>query len=141
MTFQFEIMGKPASKGRPRFSTYGNFVKTYTPPKTVEYENLVRMSFIQSGGKKMEGNITAQIFAIFPIPKSVSKKKREAMMHAPYDKKPDCDNIAKIVLDALNGIAYDDDSQIVSLTVRKWYSDEPKTVVLLFDEGGADNEE
>lgn len=129
MLFTFEVLGRPSSKGRPRFSTYGNYVKTYTPPKTVEYENLVRLSYTQSGGKKWNGIISANIIAYFPIPKSVSKKKRQAMLYTAYDKKPDCDNIAKIILDALNGIAYDDDSQVTSLSVSKEYAEDPKVVV------------
>lgn len=48
-------------------------------------------------------------------------------------KKPDCDNIAKIICDALNGVAYDDDKQIVALKVTKIYSDEPRVIVWISD--------
>lgn len=127
-----EIMGKPCSKGRPRFQRVGNYVRTYTPDKTVEYENLVRLAWMQSGAEKLEGKVSANITAHFPIPKSVSKKKRVLMDGSCYDKKPDCDNIAKIILDSLNGVAYDDDAQVVSLCVTKLYdADESKVVVVL----------
>lgn len=136
-TVTFTILGKPVSKGRPRFSTAGGYVRSYTPAKTIEYENLVRMEWERSGAKKLEGAISANIICYFPIPKSVSKKKREAMHGTFYTKKPDCDNIAKIILDALNGIAYDDDSQVASLRVWKVYDAEETMVeVTLFENGG-----
>lgn len=125
------ILGKPASKGRPRFQRAGNYVRTYTDDKTVEYENLVRLAWMQSGEEKLSGAIRALVLACFPIPKSLSKKKQKELIDKPYTKKPDCDNIAKIVLDALNGIAYDDDSQIVNLEVQKEYSSEAKVVLML----------
>ena len=136
-TVTFTILGKPCGKGRPKFSRQGDYVRTYTPEKTVEYENLVRMEWEKSGAKKLKGAISANIICYFPIPKSVSKKKREAMHGTFYTKKPDCDNIAKIILDALNGIAYDDDSQVASLRVWKVYDAEETMVeVTLFENGG-----
>ena len=137
-TVTFTIIGKPCGKGRPRFSTAGGYARSYTPAKTVEYENLVRMEWEKSGAKKLEGAISATINCYFPIPKSVSKKKREAMDGAFYTKKPDCDNIAKIILDALNGLAYDDDSQIAMLDVLKIYdASETMVKVTLVERGDA----
>ena len=129
-TVTFTIIGKPCGKGRPRFSTAGGYARSYTPAKTVEYENLVKMEWERSGAKKLEGVISAVIYAYFPIPKSVSKKKRAALNGTAYTKKPDCDNIVKIILDALNGIAYDDDSQVASLRVKKLYDAEETKVVV-----------
>ena len=129
-TVTFTILGKPIGKGRPRFSTAGGYARSYTPAKTVEYENLVRMEWEKTGAKKLEGVISAVIYAYFPIPKSVSKKKRALMDGRFYTSKPDCDNIAKIILDALNGIAYDDDSQVASLRVKKLYDAEETKVVV-----------
>ena len=129
-TVTFTILGKPCGKGRPRFSTAGGYARSYTPAKTIEYENLVRMEWEKSGSKKLEGVISAVIYAYFPIPKSVSKKKRAALNGTAHTKKPDCDNIAKIILDALNGIAYDDDSQVASLRVKKLYDAEVTKVVV-----------
>lgn len=129
-TVTFTVVGRPCGKGRPKFSRQGDFVRTYTPEKTVEYENLVRLAWVQSGGEKLQGVISATINCYFPIPKSVSKKKRVAMDGEFYTKKPDCDNIAKVILDALNGIAYDDDSQVASLRVKKLYDAEETKVVV-----------
>ena len=134
---RFIIHGEPVAKGRPKFSNRGGYVKAYTPQKTLNYENLIKVSYdTQVEDKtKLEGEIFAEILAFFPIPKSTSKKKSLQMdsgeiMHT---KKSDCDNIAKIVLDALNNIAYDDDRQVCSLTVKKFYSTYPRVEVSLWE--------
>ena len=132
---EFKVLGEPVGKGRPKFSTVNGYSAAYTPSKTVAYENLVRLSFRQqcSSFKPYDKSVSlsAQIVAFFPIPKNTSKKRTQMMIDGQErpTKKPDNDNIAKAVLDALNGIAYHDDAQIVSLSVDKYYSDEPKTVV------------
>lgn len=127
----FAVPGTPVGKGRPKFSRRGNYTTTYTPEKTVNFENLVKLSFMQAECKKLEGTLSAVITACFPIPKSVSKKMRQQMEegYELHSKKPDADNIAKSVLDALNGIAFDDDSQVAVLSVIKRYAVEPKTIV------------
>lgn len=127
----FTIPGKVATKGRPRFSTANGVPRTYTPANTVLYENLVKTIWMQSGCEKLDGCISAVIVAVYPIPKSISKKKREALKGSPYPHKGDCDNVAKIILDSLNGLAYDDDAQVTSLTVQKIYGDDPRAFVSL----------
>lgn len=131
MTVKFEILGKPTGKGRPRFTRNG---QVYTPDATEAFENLVKLYYkSHTHGVKLNGEIKASIVAVFPIPKSDSKKKRAQKLEGTIRPtvKPDCDNIAKIVLDALNHIAYDDDSQVVSLELQKIYGEEPKTIVTL----------
>ena len=135
MTSHINIPGKVVGKQRPKFSRQGNFVKTYTPEKTVNYENWVKMCWMNSGQEKIQGNIIAVIVARFMIPQSFSKKKRKELNEKPCPKKPDCDNIAKSILDALNGIAYDDDAQIVDLSVSKVYSATEECVDLYLTEG------
>ena len=134
MIFEFTIPGKPCGKGRPRFTKNGH---TFTPEKTANYETLVKLAFRQAYpnaepiAAKVE--VIAKITAYYPIPVSTSKK-LQAQMRAGLMKpttKPDTDNIAKICLDALNGIAYHDDAQIVGLQVNKLYSDEPRVEVKL----------
>lgn len=125
----FEIIGKPYGKGRPRFTKSGH---TYTPKETTSYENLVKLSYQQQcNGKRLDGAIIANIVAVYPIPKSASKKKRAEMIDGKIlpQVKPDCDNVAKTVLDALNKIAYDDDSQVAMLIVTKMYGEVPRVVV------------
>lgn len=118
----FYVQGNPQGKGRPRVTKYG----TYTPEKTKEYEQLVRWSWkAQSGEVIANRPIVARITAYMPIPKSTSKKKQAAMIGTPHTKKPDADNIAKAVLDALNGYAYTDDSSVCVLLVKKVYGVHP----------------
>ena len=132
---KFVIYGDPVAKGRPRFSNHGGYIRTYTPQKTVAYENLVKLSYQQQIGNVdlIHGGIKAEIKAYFPIPKSISKKQREIMLkeNVYVLKKCDCDNIAKIILDSLNKIAYDDDKQVAELEVKKFYSSNPRVEVEL----------
>lgn len=127
---EFEILGKPMGKGRPRLGKYC----TYTPTKTANYETLVKYIFSNKfkNFKPMEGIVKAKIIAEFSVPKSYSKKKKnELLATGSYTKKPDCDNIAKIILDSLNGLAYKDDSQIAELLVIKKYSEQDRVIVEL----------
>ena len=129
---EFEILGKPLGKARPRVTRKGF---TYTPQKTVNYENLIRWTFRSEfpNHKPFEGYIEAEIKAIFDIPKSYSKKKTLELLdgNCNYDHTPDVDNVAKIVLDSLNGIAYKDDSQVTVLKVIKEYGEQAKIIVKL----------
>lgn len=129
---KFIIYGEPTAKGRPRFSTRGGFVRSYTPEKTLNYENLIRFSYDQIEDKEiLEGELKAVIKGYFTIPKSTSKKKYRMMLNEEIrpTKKPDLDNLAKTILDALNGRAFKDDSQVVSLLVEKYYSDTPRVEI------------
>lgn len=130
----FTVPGNPQGKGRPRFTKVGEYTKAFTPKQTVVYENLVKVSYLQEcKGIKFKGPIYAHILAYFQIPKSVSKKAREIMEegYVPFIHKIDADNLAKSILDALNGIAYDDDRQVAVLTVVKQYGENPRVEVLL----------
>lgn len=126
-SISFIIPGLPKGKGRPKFARMGNFVKTYTPKDTVNYENLVKMMFLDSASKTgwtkpdREEPLACRITCLFPKPQSWSKKK--ALSAIKHTKKPDCDNIGKVILDALNAIAFEDDSQVSMLHVEKVYSD------------------
>ena len=105
------------------------YAKAFTPAKTTNYENLVKLSFQQAYGDFRfldDSELEMEIVAVFPIPKSTSKKKRALMESgeiAPA-KKPDCDNIVKSICDALNLVAYKDDSQITDLQIVKRYESE-----------------
>ena len=123
------IPGEPTAKARPRFSKWG----TYNTKKTMDYEKLVKDIYMLSEQEFLQGEIIAVIECYFKVPSSVSKVNRLAMLSnitRPV-KKPDIDNLAKICLDGLNGLAYKDDSQIVDLRVRKWYSDNPRVIINL----------
>lgn len=136
----FTIPGEPKGKGRPKFSRQGNFVRTYTPEVTASYENLVRLEYQRQCGIFLgkDVQLTMDIRAYFGIPKSVSKAKRAAMIDGTVrpTKKPDMDNIVKIIADSLNSFAYHDDSQIVSCTVEKYYSEHPRVDVYIYPKEG-----
>lgn len=136
----FTIPGLAKGKGRPRFSTAGGFARTFTDKETATWENFVRLSYINSGGEKLNGCLTVLILSYFPIPKSVSKKKHAALVGAPFPHKPDGDNLAKSILDALQDIAFDNDMQVTCLTVAKFYSDTARTVVTITELKGDINE-
>lgn len=133
MIVKFTVPGTPVAKGRPRFSRQGPFVRTYTPDKTYRYEQLVQLSFIQSEQPKLSGAVKVRILAYFPIPKSASKKKQKMMAEGEirHTTKPDGENVSKAILDGLNKIAYDDDSNIVELHIEKWYSDDPRAEIYI----------
>lgn len=130
---EFTVYGEPVAKGRPRFTKRGI---AYTPQKTSNYENLVKLSYLEIPREKhLNGEqLQAEIIAFFSIPKSKPKKLQLKMLSGEvrHTKRPDLDNIAKSVLDSLNGIAYNDDSQIVTLVVSKYYSSEPRTEIRIF---------
>jgi len=131
---KFTIDGEPTGKARPRVTKFG----TYNMETTVLYENLVQISYKQQCKEFFEGSLIVTITACFGVPKSVSKKKRALMLdgHIFPNKKPDIDNIAKIILDALNGIAYKDDTQVIWLVVRKKYDERAHVDVSIERFGG-----
>lgn len=124
---KFTIPGEPKGKGRPRVTRYG----VYTPETTVNYENWVKICFQEAKQKKLEGQLKAEIRCYFEIPNSYSKKKKEDALRGNIRpaKKPDLDNIMKIILDALNGLAYKDDKDIIECSIEKWYGEEARVEV------------
>lgn len=126
------VPGEPKGKARPRVTSYGH---AYTPKETVLYENLVKTLFISNYPQfePMLKEVGCKIKAYYSIPKSTSKKQKELMLlgRVRPTKKPDLDNIAKAILDSLNGLAYKDDSQVTELTIEKYYSEKPETVIEL----------
>lgn len=120
------VTGKIRGKARPRVCRGHAF----TPKDTVQYEKLVRDCYKQQDGRYLEGPIKALIIAYYKIPKSYSKKRVQAIrdgLEKPT-KKPDADNIGKIILDSLNGVAYKDDSQIIELMIIKRYTEDNERV-------------
>ena len=125
MIYEFEIPGKIIGKGRPRLNSYTGAV--YTPTRTKDYENLVMQYFMikYPKFKQLEGRVSVEIVANFEVPKSTKKQDKMLMLENKINpiKKPDIDNIVKIILDAMNEIAFKDDTQITKLNVEKKYSE------------------
>lgn len=126
----FHVPGKPQGKARARTfrdSRTGSSM-SMTPERTVLYENFIKERYLERcGGVCLESEtpVALQVVARFLPPKSISKKHRSAMLEGrelPL-KKPDTDNILKVVADALNGVAYHDDKQIVLMSAKKIYSE------------------
>ena len=125
MTFQviFQVEGTPVPKGRPRFARRGKFVSTYSPKTTVDYESKVSDAARQAMGsqKPLEGPIVACIYITLPIPASYPKKRFNACLSGEERpiKRSDIDNFCKAIFDGMNGIVFEDDSQVVSLHATK----------------------
>ena len=139
-TVEFVVMGEPKGKGRPRVVTRGKFSKAYTPQETIAYENLIKVEYELQTGRHRFSNGTfleMRIEAYHSIPKSVSKKRREMMLSGEIRpiKKVDADNLIKVVADALIGVSYRDDTQIVTVKCYKYYSDDPCVKVTLKELG------
>lgn len=133
---KFTIPGEPQGKARPRATRTARGIRTYTPDKTVAYEELVRLKFSELHQPPLEGEVSVRITAYYAIPQSAANK-RKALMECNLIrpmKKPDADNVSKIILDALNGFAYQDDAQVVELAISKKFSTIPRTEVEIWQE-------
>lgn len=142
MNVQFVVEGEPQGKGRPQFSIVRGHAHVRTPAKTVQYQELIKQEYqLQCGSVYfMQGSeLMVDITAYYKIPKSASRKQREKMQNGEKrpSKKPDCDNVIKAVLDALNGVAYYDDVQVVEVTFHKWYGDNPRLEIDITDINGS----
>lgn len=134
----FEVPGEPKGKQRPGFTSRGG-KRAYTPSQTVAYERevgyLAKQTIMERGGWELDGAFEVTITACFSIPKSWTKWKQEAAAAGryPHIVPPDFDNIAKAVCDALNGIVWNDDKQIIYANVWKHYTiDEPRLEVAVW---------
>lgn len=150
MVIKFTVLGEPQGKGRPRANVICNkhgapvinpktnrpIINERTPEKTVLYENLIATEFRRQNGSARfpdDEMLYLHILAYYTIPASAPKKKQQQMEAGEIrpTKKPDMDNIVKVVADSLNKVAYRDDSQIVDCEIRKFYSKEPRIEVTI----------
>lgn len=134
----FTVYGVPLAQGRPRFKRIGNHVQTFDPQESRSWKESVRaqaIQYLQSNGGviPIKGGINVYLFFFLPRPKSLPKK---VLLHL---KKPDLDNLTKLILDALRGICYKDDSQIVRLLVTKQYG-EPHTDIAIYNARNSEDE-
>lgn len=138
---EFIVPGEPQGKARHRMTKKGH---AFTPARTVAYEGWIRDNYVDQVGRvELQGPLRATIRASFGIPKSKSKSASLDMLAGEIMpiKKPDADNIAKVILDSLNGMAYKDDTQIIELLVIKEYRTDPSVLVEIEElKGGKGNE-
>lgn len=143
LRFYFAVMGTPVGKGRPRAFAFRGHARMFTPKKTATYESIVRGAFLQEcgGQSPLSVPLSVSIACYFPYPKSaywpVNKNHngelREEWKDKPYTGKPDLDNVAKAILDGLNEVAFEDDSQIVGLQITKSYGERPRAEIQISD--------
>lgn len=152
MRVNFTVEGQPVGKARPRVTR----TVTYTPAKTAKYEDLVRYIALNNfkGVIDKDQPLTVKIQAYFEVPKSYSKKRKQACLSGAElpTKKPDADNISKIIMDALNpkmkrnrnlhkmvevmrGI-YQDDKQVTTLLTKKRYAERARVDVEITEDTG-----
>lgn len=126
-TVTFHVPGKPQGKARAKTFRTNGITRTVTPERTVLYENLIKEQYMHHAeGLYLEPGtpVTLRIVSRFLPPKSGSKVMKKRMLEGEMLplKKPDMDNIVKVVADALNGVAYHDDTQVVLVVAKKAYS-------------------
>ena len=134
----YQVEGNPVGKGRPKFARRGNFVSTYTPTKTRDYETIIKEAAQKAMGSNdlLETPVTVAIHITVKTSSSFSKKTRQEAINGLVKptKKPDADNIAKCFLDAMNGVVYKDDSQVCTLHIKKVYGDIGMVEVLVAED-------
>lgn len=129
----FEVPGV-RGKGRPRFTKQGI---AYTDKKTVEYERLIKSEYLKHTRYISDKSIRMSIYVCFSPNKSDTKRNRMIKLLNKLwpKKKPDIDNIVKVVLDALNKIAYDDDTQVNELHIVRHYDEQERLIICLSENG------
>lgn len=124
----FKVHGTPVGKGRPRISTRGGYVRSYTPERTRDWEShiadVAHREMMNNGLVPTYDAVRVELEFYFPVPKSYTKKKRQLCLAD--ELKPlsfDIDNLCKSVLDGMNKVVYADDKQIFELHAQKLYTD------------------
>jgi Holliday junction resolvase RusA-like endonuclease len=129
----FTVAGTPVPKGRPRAASTPVGIRMHTPKKTATYERKARGSAIvaMNGSKPFARPVSLDVEIIVPIPASWSKKRQTLARIGVIGatKKPDADNVLKAIKDAMNGVVYADDAQVVAITLSKAYGEHPRVEV------------
>ena len=142
----FTVVGKPFGQKRPRAFTRGKFVRIYSPNENVAYAKKVVSAYLEAV-KKLENRkeyqrtindkkpLVVEVQAFFKKPKLTKKQQALNLIEDQFPcKKPDGDNILKAICDSLNGVAYHDDSYVVSMNVDKFYTDATERVEVVIYE-------
>jgi Holliday junction resolvase RusA-like endonuclease len=126
---KFTIPGDPHGKERPRKGQYGNM---YTPAKTVAYEEKIRTCYLSVRDRPRtptKGPVLVWVDVYHAVPKKTEESDLEAVLSSYATVKPDGDNVEKSLLDALCGLYYEDDKQVVGMIWRKYFAVEPRVEV------------
>ena len=135
MEIKFTVSGPSRGKQRPRICRINGRRVTYTPRQTTEYEKLVRAGYTSVSKVIFQKDklLEISILALFTILQRASKKLKKLMLNGKIlpTKKPDVDNVIKIILDALNGVCYHDDRQVCRVYFEKMYAENPEVKILI----------
>ena len=132
--YAITVPGEPVPQGRPRFRRIGMRTITYDPKKCRQYKALVKENArLNAPDSPVDGPVSLTLTIYHKIPKSASRAKQEQMEDGLIEPttKPDVDNVLKAVMDALTGVWYNDDAQVVEAMVSKTYSVNPRIEVCL----------
>jgi Holliday junction resolvase RusA-like endonuclease len=121
----FTIPAEPVAQGRPRATTIGGFTRLYQPTETVKWQQQVRLFAVEAmsqlEGEPIQGPVALNLAFYLPRPGRLIHKRRP-MPPCLADHKPDLDNLVKAILDGVNGVAFQDDRQVVQIMARKFYA-------------------
>jgi Holliday junction resolvase RusA-like endonuclease len=136
----FEVLGDPKAQKRHRHAKVGGFVRTYDPSQE-EKANMRCVAQMFAPDAPYSEPLFVELDFYFGRPKAhfgSGKNANVIKASAPehHTKKPDCDNCAKFVMDALTGVFWTDDALICGQMVRKHYSDRPRTRVVVYSMEG-----
>lgn len=128
--FQFEIHAPLVPQKQTRWTCQCHKGHAYDPSKK-DKERIQWQIKPLAPGEPISGPVELTLVFFFPIPKGTSKALRTQMLNRVIlpDKKPDEDNLAYLVTNALKQIVYDDDRRICAKHVYKFYGPEAKTVI------------
>lgn len=128
--FKFEIYGIPSVQKQTRFSCINNKPHTWDPSKQ-DKERIQWQIQQHAPEAPIKGPIELGIWFYMPIPKRASSKLRTEMLNQSVlpAVKPDIDNMAYLITNALKKIIYEDDNQIVIQKLYKYYDTMPRTVI------------
>ena len=127
----FTVKGQPKGKGRPKFTKNGH---VYTPESTRIYEEEIKLRYKEKFKNEMlDGNIAVEVFINKKPDSYLGIRKYNKLLGKYCNIKPDTDNVVKAVLDALNGVAYADDKNVVEIYAVKKYASESSLVIRLYE--------
>lgn len=130
----FTIPGKPIAQARARAVRRANYVTMYDPKLSRQYKTIVATYAKQAYPlQPIDSAVKVVIDLFLPIPTSFNKRRKQEAIEGKLrpTKKPDYDNLVKGVQDAMNGICYTDDCQIVDAVISKYYSENPRVEVMV----------
>ena len=133
---KFTVLGKPQAQQRPKFNSFTK--RAHDPKESAEYKSNVRamatVAVLENNWTMChrEMPVSVNIISYRPIPTSVPMWKKNAAIHGlipPLGRNADIDNVMKGILDAMNGVVYEDDCQVFKLTGESRYSDVPRVEI------------